>query len=110
MDNDGKFHLESTILVKNLSTDDWEQLVFYFIPNMFTKAVSPELEQPSTVAFHNITIDGKTATYTTEKDTLNIQLQEKLTLKQEMKVHFSYEFTLPDEGFRFTKSNNNYIL
>lgn len=110
MDNDGKFQLESTVVVKNLSTDDWEQLIFYFIPNMFTKAVSPELEHPSTIAFHNITIDGKTAAYTLEKDTLNIQLQEKLKPHQEMKVYFSYEFTLPEEGLRFTKSNGNYHL
>lgn len=111
MGNDGKFQLESTVVVKNLSTDDWGQLTFYFIPNMFTKSVSPELEYPSTVDFHNISIDGKKAEYTLEEDTLNIQLMEKLKPNQEIKVYFSYELTLPEEGLRFTKSNvDNYHL
>jgi hypothetical protein len=110
MGNDGKFQLESTVAIKNLSTDDWEQLIFYFIPNMFTKSVSPELEDPSTVDFHSISIDGKKADYTLEKDTLSIQLMEKLKPNQEIKVDFSYELTLPEEGFRFTKSNGNYHL
>ncbi|PJO44699.1 aminopeptidase, partial [Lysinibacillus xylanilyticus] len=111
MGNDGKFQLESTVVVKNLSTDDWGQLTFYFIPNMFTKSVSPELEYPSTVDFHNISIDGKKAGYTLEEDTLNVQLTEKLKPNQEIKVYFSYELTLPEEGLRFTKSNfDNYHL
>ncbi|MGK4116394.1 hypothetical protein AB0Y38_08855 [Lysinibacillus capsici] len=54
MDTNGNFQFELTCLIKNLSTDDWEQLTFYFIPNIFTKSVSPELENPSTVNFHNI--------------------------------------------------------
>lgn len=110
MENDGKFQLETTVLIKNLSTDDWEQLIFYFIPNMFTKSVSSELEHPSKVDFHNISIEGKKVNYTLEKDTLSIMLLEKLKPNQEIKVNFSYELTIPEKGLRFTKSNSNYHL
>lgn len=106
MDNNGNFQFELTGLIKNLSTDDWEQLTFYFIPNIFTKSVSPELENPSTVNFHNISIDRKKVVYTLERDTLNIQLPHKLKPNQEVKVYFSYELTFPEQGLRFTKSNN----
>ncbi|AWE08387.1 peptidase [Lysinibacillus sp. 2017] len=110
MDDKGKFQLETNVLIKNLSTDDWNQLIFYFIPNMFAKSVSPDLEHPSTVNFHNISIDGKKVNYTLEKDTLNIMLLEKLKPNRDVKVNFSYELTLPEKGLRFTKSNGNYHL
>lgn len=110
MDTDGKFRLKTSVEIINISEDPWEQLVFYFIPNMYTKSVSPDLEHPSTVDFHNISINGEQAIFTLEKDTLNIKLSDKLELNQEIRVDFSYDLTLPEEGFRFTKSNENFHL
>ncbi|MEK8197080.1 M1 family metallopeptidase [Lysinibacillus sp. FSL M8-0134] len=110
MDNNGNFRFESTCLIKNLSNDDWEQLIFYFIPNMFTKSVSSELEHPSKVDIQNISIDGKKVNYSLDKDTLSIMLMEKLKPNQEIKVNFSYELTIPEKGIRFTKNNSNFHL
>ncbi|MBE1554380.1 hypothetical protein [Sporosarcina limicola] len=110
MNKDGKFQLKSTVVIKNLSMDQWEHLIFYFIPNMFTKSVSPQLEHPSIVDFHSISINGEKADYTLEKDTLNIPLMKELEPNQEIIVDFSYELTLPEKSLRFTKSNENFHL
>lgn len=110
MDTSGKFQLKTSVEIKNTSEDPWEQLVFYFIPNMYTKNVAPNLEHPSTVDFYDISINGEKVIFTLDKDTLNIPLTNKLAPNQEIRVDFSYDLTLPEEGFRFTKSNDNFHL
>lgn len=107
---DGKFHLESTVLIKNTSKDSWKNLVFYFIPNMFTKSNSPELKHPSTVQFDKVAVEGENVDFKLVKDTLNIPLRKKLEPSKETRVDFSYDFTLPEKGLRFTKDNGNYYL
>lgn len=110
MNPDGKFHLESTVIVKNDSTDSWDKLVFYFIPNMFTKENSPQLEYPATIQFNNISLEGKKVEYNLDKDTLNISLAKQLVPSEVVKVEFSYDFTLPEKGLRFSKDNGNFYL
>lgn len=39
MGKDGKFHVDTTVNIKNTSNDSWEELMFYFIPNIFTKVL-----------------------------------------------------------------------
>lgn len=109
MDVEGNFKIHSTTSVKNISTDKWEQLVFYFIPNMFTENNS-YLEKPSTVKVESINLDGKTVKFNLEKDTLTVPLNEKLEPNQNVVLDIKYEFTLPEKGLRFTKNKNNYFL
>ena len=109
MDVDGTFKIHSITSIKNISTDKWEQLIFYFNPNMFTETNS-YLEKPSTVKVKSVTLDGKTEKFTLEKDTLTVPLNEKLVPNQNVVVDIIYEFTLPEKGFRFTKIENNYFL
>ncbi|WP_462405997.1 M1 family metallopeptidase [Gracilibacillus sp. Marseille-QA3620] len=114
MNKDGKFNITATININNVSQDSWNDLVFYFIPNIFTEETSVELhnslEVPSKVHFSKITLDGKQVDYHLEKDTLNIPLTKKLEPGNSVKVHFDYELTLPEGGLRFTKNNENYHL
>ncbi|MGE7609733.1 M1 family metallopeptidase [Peribacillus frigoritolerans] len=109
MDVEGNFKIHSTTSIKNISTDKWEQLVFYFIPNMFTENNS-YLEKPSTVKVESINLDGKTVKFNLEKDTLTVPLNEKLEPNQNVVLDIKYEFTLPEKGLRFTKNENNYFL
>ncbi|MGY3315261.1 hypothetical protein ACV242_003757 [Peribacillus simplex] len=109
MDVEGNFKIHSTTSIKNISTDKWEQLMFYFIPNMFTETNS-YLEKPSTVKVESINLDGKTVKFNLEKDTLTVPLNEKLEPNQNVVVDIKYEFTLPEKGYRFTQNENNYFL
>ncbi|WP_148359574.1 M1 family metallopeptidase [Peribacillus simplex] len=109
MDVEGNFKIHSTTSIKNISTDKWEQLMFYFIPNMFTETNS-YLEKPSTVKVESINLDGKTVKFNLEKDMLTVPLNEKLEPNQNVVVDIKYEFTLPEKGYRFTKNENNYFL
>jgi hypothetical protein len=110
MNQDGRFHLETTVKVKNVSKDSWDNLVFYFIPNMFTKNNSPQLEHPSIVQFDQVSVGGEKVDFKLVKDTLTIPLISKLDTNNEVIVDFAYDFTLPENGYRFTKNNGNYYL
>ncbi|YCI76439.1 M1 family metallopeptidase [Bacillus sp. R1-10] len=109
MDVEGNFKIHSTTSIKNISTDKWEQLMFYFIPNMFTETNS-YLEKPSTVKVESIILNGKKVKFNLKKDTLTVPLNEKLEPNQNVVVDIKYEFTLPEKGYRFTQNENNYFL
>lgn len=108
--SDGSFYIQSTVNIKNTSPDMWDKLVFYFIPNMFTEENSPELSVPATHQFNQIEVNGKTNDFQLNEDTLRIPLSENLYPNQEIEVQFTYELTLPEEGLRFTKIDENYYL
>ncbi|PAV28210.1 hypothetical protein CIL05_17750 [Virgibacillus profundi] len=114
MTKEGKLDLEATVILNNISQDSWNDLVFYFIPNIFTENTSQELnyplEVPATIQLHNVTLDGEQVDYNLEKDTLSIPLSKELEPGNVVRVNFDYEFTLPEGGVRFTKSNENYHL
>lgn len=110
MNSISKFKIHSKTFIKNVSVDKWAQLVFYFIPNMFTKENSPHLAYPSTVKIESIKLNGKIATFNLEKDTLSVPLVEGLLPNNTITVDIQYEFTLPKEGLRFTKNETNYFL
>lgn len=109
MDVEGNFKIHSTTSIKNISTDEWEQLIFYFIPNMFTETNS-SLEKPSTVKVESVNLNGKAVKFNLEEDTLTVPLNEKLEPNQNVVVDIKYEFTLPEKGLRFTKNETNYFL
>lgn len=114
MNSDGAFQVESTVNIKNTSNDAWSDLVFYFIPNIFTEETSEllnhSLDEPAEVNLHHVEVAGKSMAYDLEQDTLTIPIETDIQPDQEVEVYFSYEFTLPDGGLRFTKSDDNYHL
>ncbi|GAB3056131.1 M1 family metallopeptidase [Virgibacillus ainsalahensis] len=114
MTKEGKFNVEAKVIINNTSQDSWNDLVFYFIPNIFTENTSQELnssiEVPATVQLNNVILDDEQVDYNLEKDTLRIPLAKGLEPGNSVSVHFDYEFTLPEGGLRFTKSNQNYHL
>ncbi len=109
MNEQGIFQIDSTVTVKNTSDDQWNQVVFYFIPNMFTKENS-YLETPSIVDITSIKVNGTSASFTLEEDTLTVPLETALLPENEVNIEVQYSFTLPEYGRRFTKSGDNYYL
>lgn len=110
---DGTFHLETLINIKNTSEDFWNELVFYFIPNVFTENHIQNngfIDVPGTVNIHEVILNGDTVDYELDKDTLAVPLPEKLEPDASVDIKFIYEFTLPENGLRFSKINENYHL
>lgn len=110
MKDNGKFHLESSILIKNKSGETWENLIFYLIPNMYTKKSSPQSEHPTILNFKSMTVNGENHDFELKNDTLNIPLKKELNSNDEVLVKISYDFTLPENGYRLTKKGENYYL
>jgi len=110
MIDQGSFKIDSTINIKNTSADQWSQVLFYFIPNMFTKESSPSLDNPAVVDIETIKVNGSNASYTLNKDTLSIQLENELLPENEVQIDVQYSFLLPKNGRRFTMNRGNYYL
>jgi hypothetical protein len=110
MDVEGNFDIQSNTFVKNTSDDAWDKIIFYFIPNMFTKMNSPNFKKTAIVKIGSIKLNGKQVNYTLEKDTLTIPLGDRLKPNKGVEVEIKYDYTLPEEGYRFTKKNDNYYL
>lgn len=110
LNSNGKLQIHTTVNIINTSSDTWNSMIFYFIPNMFTKENSPELSKPATHDFHRVSINGNMSDFHLMLDTLTIPLNESLEPGQEIKVQFIYDLTMPEEGLRFRKENENYYL
>jgi hypothetical protein len=111
MDKSGRFAAKADIQVENLSKDNWDQLVFYFIPNVFTKQNKPEaVKGTADVSIDKVELDQKQAAYQLSSDTLAIPLDKKMAPGEVRTVHVSYSFTVPEEGLRFDKMGQRYFL
>jgi hypothetical protein len=110
MDEDESFHVEAEIDITNVSKENWDEIILYFIPNMFTKESASTLKNPATVKIHSLFIDGKASDYSLEKDTLLLPLTTQLPPGKNIKLRMVYDFTLPSEGLRFTKEGENFHL
>ncbi|WP_156028963.1 hypothetical protein [Sporosarcina sp. D27] len=114
MDTDGEFQIETEVEIKNTSKDTWQELVFYFVPNVFTKESSEQLgntlDVSATLQIHDVLVEDKSSGFTLNKDTLVIPLDTPVQPGDNVAVDFSYQFTLPVGGLRFTKTKDNYHL
>lgn len=110
MDSEGLFKINAKINIKNTSQEEWNSLVFYFIPNMFTNKNSANVTSTSTVDIKSVNVNNRNINYSLKEDNLSISLREKLKPNDTVKVNISYSLTLPEEGFRFTKYGSNYHL
>lgn len=110
MNDQGSFKVDSTINIKNISSDKWSQVLFYFIPNMFTEENSPSLDNPAVVNIETVKVNGANALFTLNKDTLSVQLETELIPENEVKIDIQYSFSLPKNGHRFTVNSGNYYL
>src|SRR5699024_10790380 len=111
LDEDGTFQLDASISVENLSEDAWEHLVFYVIPNAFTEENKPDdVDGASKVEIQTVQINDKKTLYSLDGNTLAIELEEPLKNGKEVEANIAYMFTVPDGGFRFTTSDDDYFL
>lgn len=110
MDDNEKFTVDASIEIKNTSEDVWEDIPFYFIPNMFTAQNSPSLEKPAAIEIEKVSLNNNEVTYTLKKGKLKVPLDEKVNPNESVNVSFLYHFTLPEEGLRFTKQGENFHL
>ncbi|WP_188048493.1 M1 family metallopeptidase [Bacillus sp. CH30_1T] len=114
MSSVGEFEVDAKMNIKNTSKDAWNELIFYFIPNIFTEQtlnkISHPLDNPGTLSVEEVAINGEKVEYDLEKDTLRVPLKSRLDSNGKINVGFKYNFTLPENGLRYTKNNGNYYL
>ncbi|MDP5272879.1 M1 family metallopeptidase [Chengkuizengella axinellae] len=120
MNEEGRFFVETEIEVENLSEDDWSDITFYFIPNVFTAGnekyeelmnlYNYQLEYTADAMINDITLNEKIVDYELQYDTLKLQLEQPLKPKDTATVGIAYEFNAPEGGFRLSEDGGNYHL
>ncbi|MDP5272872.1 M1 family metallopeptidase [Chengkuizengella axinellae] len=120
MNDDGRFFVEADIEVENLSEDDWSEIVFYFIPNVFTTGNEKyeellqiyrySIDASADAKINHIHINEQSTDYELEYDTLRVLLSEPLLPNDKRLVSVSYEFSVPMNGMRFKQDQGNYHL
>jgi ABC-type dipeptide/oligopeptide/nickel transport system permease subunit len=111
MNEEGEFTTNASIEVKNHSNDSWEDIVFYFIPNVFREGHSfKSVKGSAQVNIQSVKANGVEQTYDLTEDTFTIKLTEELKKRDKATVEITYSFTVPEEGNRFSKVDENYYL
>ena len=111
MNKEGQFTAKATIKVSNSSTDSWDKLIFYMIPNVFTIEGHPQTyREDARLDLKEVLIDGQSNPYTLEWDTLSIPVAEGLPPSAQTEVVVTYEFTVPEKGIRQSKTGQTYDL
>ncbi|MNO12394.1 FtsX-like permease family protein [compost metagenome] len=111
MNEEGIFTTHAKIRVSNNSEDNWDKLVFYMIPNVFTvEGHSQTYRSNAKLTIKEIMINGNHVSHKLEWDTLTIPLIDKLGTLDQVEVDINYEFEVPEKGIRFTRIGNSYDL
>ncbi|SFA99001.1 MULTISPECIES: ABC transporter permease subunit [unclassified Bacillus (in: firmicutes)] len=111
MDKNGTFHTKAEMDVENLSMQAWDELVFYFIPNVFQKGHRFEgIKGESEVKIKSVKVDGEKVHFELQNDSLKISLKDKMEKRDNSSVEVDYSFTVPEGGSRFSKVGNEYYL
>lgn len=107
--NESDFTGKATIDVKNLSKNNWMELVFYFIPNAL-KTTNAIQKNPGKANIQSLKVNGNEVDFSIEKDTLRVPLMSALSFNQTATVEVEFTFTPPIEGFRFSSEKDHYQL
>lgn len=111
MEEEGNFQLNASSMIESTSDDAWEELVFYVIPNALTEENKPdEVGGANELDIESVQVDGENVPYSLENDTLALELEEPLEKGEEVEADIAYTFSLPEDGFRFTQSDEGYFL
>lgn len=111
MNENGEFTASADIEVMNKSDNDWDKLVFYFIPNVFKKGHSySTVEGYSELEIRGISLNGEEVDYRLENDELSLSLPDDQKDNEKHKVTVDYSFTVPENGNRFSKVGDDYYL
>ncbi|MGJ7910342.1 ABC transporter permease subunit [Neobacillus sp. LXY-1] len=104
MNKNGLFHSTANINVTNKSKNEWKDIVFYFIPNVFSESGASKL------IIKEIKVNNQKAVYSLKRDSLKIKLDKNMGKDDHAEINVTYSFTVPEEGSRFSKVQQNYYL
>ena len=107
----GIFTVSAAITVTNQSSDNWDELLFYMIPHVFTEPGSKELYRDSAkFSIEELRLDGKPIEFKLEGDTLTLPIPHKLAPTGQALIEIRYLFKVPEDGKRFTQVEGTSFL
>lgn len=111
MTGKGAFTVSAIVTATNVSTDEWDKMVLYMIPNVFTEPENKQTYQESAeFNMEELRLNGKPANFHLEGDTLTLPLPQKLAPNAQAVIEIRYRFKVPEDGIRFTQVGGTSIL
>jgi hypothetical protein len=111
MNETGDFSTSANITATNVSSENWDKLVLYMIPNFFTDSTNKQVFSDSAkLEIKGIRLNGQSTSYNLDGDTLTILLSQKLLPNGKATIEMNYDFSVPENGIRFSKQGNTYLL
>lgn len=110
MDLKGNFKVEASIQVKNNSPDEWDNIQLYIIPHMFADPASDYYRDSASFQLNRVQVDDIDTESSLQGERLLIPLIKKLKPGENVSLDIQYEFRVPKDGVRFTKTNSSYML
>lgn len=107
----GVFTASATVTATNASTDKWDKMVFYMIPNVFTEPQNKQTYRKSAeFSIEELRLNGKPSNFQLEGDTLTLPLPQKLAPNGQAVIELRYRFKVPEDGIRFTQVGGTSVL
>lgn len=111
MDTENDFQVLAAIDVKNDSSDTWSDIGFYLVPNAMNAEETQSYEDDEAkIEISSVLVDGKEAAYTLENNRLLVGLENQLDTGSVATVTVDYSMTLPQDGMRLSKVDDNFYL
>lgn len=107
----GVFSTSAIVTATNLSSDEWDKIVLYMIPNVFTKPENKQTYRKSAeFSIEVLRLNGKPASFHLEWDTLTLSLPQRLAPNGQAVIEIKYRFKVPENGFRFNQVGGTSVL
>ncbi|WP_208597190.1 M1 family metallopeptidase [Planococcus maritimus] len=99
----GTFRISADVMVNNDSQESWSDIAFFFVVN--------EMNSESNVAeVNSVSSAGDQMDYELNNGVLFIELESDLLPGKQQTVLVEYSLTIPEDGLRLTRSDNNVYL
>ncbi|AUD13813.1 hypothetical protein CW734_09385 [Planococcus sp. MB-3u-03] len=107
----GVFQVSADILITNNSQESWADIAFHLVPNAMNKNMTKGYSVESTnLQVNSITSSEDELRYELNGGGLFIELESDLTPGEQQAVTIEYTLTLPENGMRLARVENNYYL
>lgn len=107
----GVFQVSADILITNDSQESWADIAFHLVPNAMNKEMTNGYSgESANLQVNSITSSEDELRYELNGGGLFVELESDLTPGEQQAVTIEYTLTLPENGMRLARVENNYYL
>lgn len=106
-----EFQVAASIDVTNYSSDTWDDIGFYLVPNAMNSEETSFYEDDDVwLEITAVTVDKEESDYNLDNNELLVELDTDLEPASNVTVQVEYSMVLPQNGMRLSQVDNNFYL